>query len=341
MKLKHSETVLLTRRLADLLKGGLPLSRSVDVLRKQSGSPNLKKVLSSVKSELESGHSFSQALKLQNGTFPRIAIGIVQAGELSGNLDASLSELAKLLETDMEVRQRLRAALVYPAFLLVLAMVVCAFLLGFVIPRFQFLFQDLGQTLPLPTRILILASSGFRYVFVTLALAVIGGFFVMKRASVLARAQDALLKLPIVSDAWRNAVLQRWASMMESLLRSGYTVSDAIQLSRQSINDPFFSEALKKVISEIIQGKNFKSALECSRWFPPMMCELVGAAEETGQLEESFGRLAVSYRRETEHQWKMFLSFLEPALILGMGAVVGFVALAMLLPIFEMSATLR
>jgi type II secretory pathway component PulF len=155
------------------------------------------------------------------------------------------------------------------------------------------------------------------------------------------RVARIFFRAPLLSDVLRGALLERWSQLMASLLRSGFTVSDALTTSRQAMGKSMLSAELRDVSQRVTQGRSFASALAASPLFPAMVGELVGAGEESGQLDLTFARLSHSFRRETELKWKMLLSFLEPALILAMGAVVGFVAVAMLLPIFEMSANLK
>lgn len=343
MKLKATDTVLLTRRLSDLMAGGLPLTQCMDVLRRQSSNPYVRVLLFSIQNELEAGRSFSQALRIQKGQFSEIYMGMVQSGESSGNLDAALSELVKLLETELDTRQRIRSAFAYPVFLLAMAVAVCMFIVGFVIPRFDFLFQDLGQQLPLPTRLLIGFSSIIRFTAIPLVLLTAAFLlsFRKRKTPWLRVLQNKALEISVLRDLWRGAIIQRWASMMAALLHSGYAVSEALRLAGQSIGNPLFKLDSKLAVWRIMEGQSVKQALGGLPWFSPMVCELIGASEESGRLEETFERIAESSKRENELQWKIFLSVLEPSLILGMGLVVGFVALAMLLPIFEMSGSLK
>lgn len=337
------ETMLLMRRLADLTSGGMTLHRSVSVLRAHSQAPRLKTLLESIQEKLEEGQSLSSAFLSQNGFFSALTIGLIQAGESTGNIEFALEESAALLENEMETRQRLRSALAYPCFLLGMAILVCIFLIAFVIPRFQFLFQDLGQTLPLPTLMLLGLSSLVIHFGWVVLLVVLVGFVWMteKRPEWKSESRSWAWKLPAVAGVVRGNFLQRWAHMMTSLLKSGFTASAAIELSAKTMSNAWGAQDLLLVSERLSEGHSLKTALESSALFPPLFCEMVGSGEESGKLEETFARLAQSYKRETELRSKLLLSLLEPAMIAGMGLIVGFVAIAMLLPIFAMSASLK
>lgn len=337
------DVTLLMREMADLAGGGLTLHRCLDILRRQNHKPSVRRLLTNVQQELEKGHSLSGALSVQAGMFSAVTVGLIRAGESSGALESALEESAALLENEMETRQKIRSAFAYPAFLLVVAAAVCVFVTVFVIPRFEFLFADLGQRLPLPTRLMIGTSVFIKTHAAALLLVAGGAFYALGQAGPRWKAPLPALALTIpgVSELVRATFLQRWARIMASLLKNGFTVSDAVALSSRALPGPLVAHELRAVLGRLNEGRNIKSALESSALFPPAVCELVGAGEESGSLELSFQRIAVSYKRQTELRSKLFLSLLEPVLLLGMAAVVGFVAVAMLLPIFQMSASFQ
>lgn len=344
MKVSAQDLALMTRRLADLLGGGLPMSRSLSVLEQQSENPSMKILIRKILREISTGNSFSDTLQNQSKIFGPIYIGLVRAGESAGDLAPSLEELAQLLEAEFEMRQQIRTALAYPLLLLAMSILVCLFLALCVIPRFELLFQDLGQRLPLPTRGLLYFTS-FIKKFGAIAIPAmgLGGIWMIKTNKFFWKKwmRDHFSKIPVISSLLQCASLQRWTQVMASMLRGGIPLPEALWLSRQSVGQGPFGKEIEGTLGRLREGKNFSSALEGSSFFPQMLCELVGAAEESGRLDQTFERLARSAKRESELKTKMALSLLEPTLILGMGAIVGFVAVAMLLPIFEMSANIR
>ena len=343
MTISPSSLALLTRRLSDLTGGGLTLSRSLAVLTEQSEDRAVRDLLASLHSDLAKGKCFSEAITNQNGTFPPSYVGLVRAGEASGSVEATLDELAALLENDVDARRRVQTALAYPAVLLLLAIGVCFFLTVFVVPRFEFLFDDLGQRLPLPTRLLIgftVAVKKFG-LFAVIGTAAAGYGVIKKKPAWVSECRKKMVRLPLLSDVLRGAALQRWSQTMASLLRGGLPVSEAMAVSRKMIDGPLFGTEVETALGRVKEGQGLSAALTSSPFFPPMMCELIAAAEESGRLDQTFERLGQAYKRETELKVKLALSMLEPALVVAMGVIVGFVAVAMLVPIFEMSANIR
>lgn len=342
MKVSPRELATMTRRMSDLVGGGLTVRKSLLVLSAQSENKNVRSLLKNINQDVADGKSLSESFGRQNGFFSPVYAGMVRAGESSGNLESSLNELAGLLEADLEIAQRTRAALAYPLALAALAAMVCFFLTVFVIPRFELLFQDLGQQLPWPTRALIRGTAAMRDYGWLVAIAAVGAALLMKRDGARAAGfRMQLVRLPVVFDLFRNACLSRWTRVMASLLGGGVPVPQALRLSRQTADALVFGPEIDGVASRLREGQSLSRALSRSAIFPPMLCELVGAGEESGSLEKTFERLAETYKRESEISLKFALSMLEPVLVLLMGVVVGFVAVAMLLPIFEMSAKIR
>ncbi len=343
MSISPRALATMTRRMSDLIGGGLTMNKSLSVLGAQSEDRQVRQVLKSIHKELGNGKSFSDALRAQNGTFGPIYTGLVRAGESSGGMEGTLEELSALLESEIENRQRLRAALAYPLALLTLSIAVCFFLTVFVIPRFELLFQDLGQRLPWPTRFLV----GFTFVlksygWILLIMAAAVSVYAVKQKNILKnRVSGWMRRAPILYEIARTAALHRWTQVMASLLRGGVTLPEALWLSRKTLDGRLFGPVVEETLVRLREGRSLSSSLAQSAFFPPMLCELVGAGEESGRVEKTFERLTQTYRRESDLKIKLALSLLEPALVLGMGLIVGFVAVAMLLPVFSMSANIR
>jgi type II secretory pathway component PulF len=304
-------------------------------MEEERGKPRLKGMIQSIRRDLEAGKSLSESLSVFPHSFDPVTIGLVRAGEFSGALEPALTELARHLESEMETRQKLHAALAYPAFLLLMAASVSFFLIAFVIPRFRFLFEELGQSLPLPTRILMTASSLFQSFYFWI-IATSAGVLVWR-----SKPANILSRFTWVADFMRPLIIRRWAHVMSLLIKNGFTVTEALTLSRETTGAPSFSAGLLSVERSVNDGASLSEALAACPFIPPETPELLAAGEESGQLDVVFGRIAESARRESELRLKTGLSFLEPLLILLMGGVVGFVALAMILPIFEISGALK
>jgi type II secretory pathway component PulF len=327
--------VLLTRRLSDLALSGLPLGRSLELLADQSERTSDQQLLQALHHAIEGGKSFSEALSLYPKTFSAVYIGLVQAGEASGSFDTVLHELAQWLENEIDLRQRLLASTIYPMFLIVLAMAVCLFLVGFVIPRFEPLFEELGQRLPWPTRILMgVTGIVTHYGWLILPLIVVLGAIAYTRRIYL---QTFLVRLLMtfkrLSAPLRALYLERWAFGMCLLLRNGLSVPDALETSRSLFGHSLITFELERVVQKIREGYPLATSLEVSPLFPPVLREMVASGEETGELEHTFSRIATAYRKESELHRRLLAAVLEPALVMGMG---GIVALAMFLPLLQM-----
>lgn len=335
--------VIATRQLADLLAGGIPLARSLDIVANQSRDAKRRRLFQGLRRDVEAGVSLSEALAARSETFSPLFIGLVRAGESTGALDKSFEEIAHQLEIENELRQRARNALVYPCLVLALAAAVCLFLTGFVIPRFQLLFDDLGQNLPLPTRLLLEFSSGVR---------IYGAFAILVGAAILMvvpraaagpfrRALDSALSWGPIRDQLIPRFAERWAHIMASLARHGFPVVEALVLTRRSLEPHPLAARLQPLETGVANGLSLSQAIRGQAMFPLIVAELIAAGEEAGRLDEALERVAATLGRESEATLRLAMTFMEPALILVMALVVGFVAIAMLLPIFEMSANVR
>lgn len=329
----------LARRLSDLTAGGVPIPRCIDLLAAQSRSATLSTALQSVSAALYAGRSLSDALTGAPAVFSPSLIGLVRAGEMSGRLDASLRDVAAFLETEAEVSRKIRAALVYPLFLLSLTFIVTTFLFFFVIPRFEVLFADLGQDLPWPTRFVLGFGSAMRRGGGVLFLIAAAAAFFFRAE--LARAGIASVsRIPAVGNLVRDYRVSRFARGMATFLRGGLEIPDALGECARLFGGEF-RKRIANVRHRLAEGAGFADALRETDTVPPDAVEMIAAADECGMMDEALERTGKVFRAEFENRIDLILALLEPALIVLMGLVVGFAALAMVLPIFNISATLR
>jgi type II secretory pathway component PulF len=333
---------LLTRRLSDMVQSGLPLNRSLYLLAQQGGRSQ-SAVLADLLGHIQSGRSLSDAMAERAEVFPPMYVGLIRAGEAAGSLDAVLAELSGWLEKDAELRQRLTTSLVYPAFLLLLVASVGVFLVSFVIPRFEPLFQELGQALPWPTRVLMAIAHGFGPVAIAAGIAASAGALVLwtRRQRLQEAASSVLLRLGRLSGPLKSLYLERWAFAMSLLLRNGLTVPEALTLSRSSLGSHVFAGELDAVLAQVREGLSLGEAMAASKLFPASLREMVAAGEETAGLETILTRAAAGFHKESELQRRVLMALLEPSLVVGMGCVVGFVALSMLLPLLQLNGNVQ
>ncbi|OGS36726.1 MAG: hypothetical protein A2293_10320 [Elusimicrobia bacterium RIFOXYB2_FULL_49_7] len=344
-KIGHKDIVVFTRRLADSLKGGLPLARSLKVLQNQTENKGLAKITQEIAASIQEGRSLSQALKDYPKVFPVMYRAMVQAGETAGVLDVVLSRLADFNEKEEELHYRIQSALAYPVVMLFVGMASVIFLLSFVIPRFELMFQDLGQSMPLPTRILLLLSNVLRfYWWAYIPAAIISIVAARKWYSTESGKRylaNMLLHLPIIGTFIKKDIISRFIRMLSILLSNGVPILDALSIARNSIDNPLFSSDIERIYISVKEGQGLSKPINQSSIFPSLVSEMIAIGEETGNLESSLNRVAEMYEREVEYAIKTMTSLLEPVIILFAGIVVCFIALSMLLPVFQVSSGLR
>jgi type II secretory pathway component PulF len=338
-----SAVITFTQQMSDLLSGGVSLPRCLEIIRRQHRGAFHRDTLGEVLKDLQGGHSFSEALARHEQLFSPLYLGVVRAGESSGNLERAFARLTEHLGREADLKRKTQRALAYPLIVLILCATVSLFLTAFVIPRFHFLFDDLGQRLPWPTRLMVAVSSLVRD-HGPIVLPIIGVFLVSFRRSSLPFWPHALEWLG--RHRWLRPILvrpfvARWTGTMAALLGAGFTVSEGLQLTRQSLRAHPYSRELGTIEKRISTGWSLSRALSETGLFPPVVHELVAASEESGGMEQTLSRLASTLERESDELLHQGVNLLEPALILVTASVVGFVALAMLLPIFEMSGSMR
>ncbi len=340
-RIKSDEIHVITRQLATLLGAGIPLINALASLIEQSSNPALKRILAEIRDSVNEGSSLTNALSPYPKLFSDIYVNMVRSGEASGSLDVVLERLADFGENQKSLHAKLKAALVYPIFMAVIGTGILFFLISYIVPNITRVFMDMERILPLPTRILIVASDLLRSYWWLGALIFIGlstliRLFLARDSG--RRIWDRIkLILPIVGPVNRKIILARFASTLGSLLNSGVPLITSLQIVRSLVNNQLVGEVIEDAIEKIQKGKSMRSALESSVWFPPLFLQMVGVGEQSGQLEAMLDKVAKAYEREVESAIMGMTALIEPIMISAMGAAVGFVVLSILLPIFEMN----
>lgn len=344
-KVSHSDIVLFTRRLADSLKGGLPLIRTLGVLERQTENKEFARITREIKLSVQEGRGFSESLAKYPKIFSEMYVGMVKAGESAGLLDSVLLRLAEFNEKEEELKYRINAALAYPLVMLVVGLASVIFLLAFVIPRFEIIFGDLGQAIPLPTMILILISKSVRHWWWLYFIVIFGtaGFLIRfyKTSSGKGILSRMKLSIPIVGSFIKKDLVSRFIRMLSVLLGNGVPILDALDMAKSSIGNKVFADEIDKIYQSVKEGQGIVAPMSKSKLFPPMVSEMVAIGEETGNLESSLLKIAEAYDREVEYAVKTMTSLIEPVIILFAGVVVCLIALSMLLPVFQMSIGIR
>lgn len=330
-----------TRQMATLLGAGLALDEALATVCEQSDQPLLSRTFAAVREEVVQGGALHQALAAHRRVFPDLFVNMVQVGEDSGTLDQALSRLADFLENQARMRSRIQAALAYPILMALVGSGVLVFLFAFVVPKITGMLDELGQTLPLPTRLLMALTDFLAGWWWLLALALVAALVALKRyrdtASGRLRTDALLLKLPLYGRLHLLIVTARFARTLGTLLESGVPLLKALNIARNLLTNRVLAGAIEQATRAVQEGGSLAAAIRSSAVFPPMLAQVTAAGEKSGQLEGMLFRVADAYEHQTDLSIAGMLALLEPLMILVMGTVVGFVVLAILLPIFQAS----
>lgn len=338
-KVSRNDLALFTRRMADLAAAGLPLDRVLQVVAEQSESGTLAEVAEKALDDVRGGLPVSDALAKYPKLFPDVYTQTLRAGEASGQFADVASRLADFQEKEVARRSQIVSALIYPSVLAATAFGVVAFLLTFVVPRLSGIFKDLGNDLPLATQIL-LAVTGFITNNTVLLLAAIVGAFLFYRAWAAteagAMARDRMLvRLPLLGPVILKATVSRFARVLGTLVYGGVPILDALRLAGLSSGNRVFKKSADLVEEEVREGRPIAESMRDSGAFPPVLTHMVAIGEQTGDLPKMLGRVSDSLDFEVDNGMRRLTALVEPVIVLVMGAFVGFVVLAVLLPIFQ------
>jgi len=340
VRVKTKELYLFSKQLANLLKSSVSLLKALEVLSSQTKNVYLSRVIGDISIGVKSGRSFSACLSDYPVIFSPLFVAMVRAGEEMGNLRQMLGSVADFLKAQEEFSSKVRSAMVYPVFMLIVGVSTVIFILTFVMPKLTIIFMDAGQNLPLPTRVVI-GVSHFLKAF-GLPAAVLGalGLFMFNRWRQTAQGMlvigQFLLNLPGVRDFVLKVDLARFTRTMYLLLESGLPIIRSIEMAIPTVHNPQLKRDLFFCVQNLTAGENLGRGLSHSDLIPPMMVQLITVGEESGSLQESLQDIAESYEADINETTKLITTVLEPLMILAVGAVVGLIVFAMLLPIFSM-----
>lgn len=344
-KTRAREVTVFSRQLSSLLKSGVPILKALNIIKEQSENQNLKLVLENIYNSIKNGGTFSSALENYPNNFPVLYVALVRAGENSGILAGALLRIADYRAKQEEMLSRLRMAMAYPLLMAVVGLATVVFMLTFVMPRLMGIFSNLGQNLPLPTQILLSVSQALRqwWPWILLILAGIVLFIRKELKTKTGKAYWSILKLhiPIFGKFALKADLACFSRTLELLIKSGLPILKAIEIAIEVLGNEVIKEKLAVSLKTLEQGGSFGMSLKDTKLLPLFMVNLISVGEESGNLAESLAEVADSYERDTEEMIRIMSSLLEPLMILGMGLIVGFIVVAMLLPIFEINIIAR
>lgn len=338
--LKRRDQVQFTRDLSALLRAGLPLVQALTKLRVRMKQSAWGTVAADVQARLEDGATFSEALSAYPNLFDSMYVNLIRSGEDGGTLPDVLARLATLGERRDEVRSRVRMAMVYPAVMMGLGVVTVLVLLTFVVPMFTGIFADTDQVLPLPTRILMLMSDFMVQWWYAVVLAVsLGSYAVYQFAR---SAQGATffgqfsLKMPYLKRIVVLSEVASFSQTMGTLLGNGIPVVQALDVTADTLRNAAFQEEVRTMHRAIFDGERLSDCLERTERFPDLVASVVGVGEESGTLSEALLQVADDMERDLDRAIKVFMTLLEPAMIVGVGIIVGFIVMSIILPIFQL-----
>jgi general secretion pathway protein F len=345
-KVGTRELTVMTRQLATLLGAGLPLVQSLTTLITQTSHPQLKTILAQIREEVNEGSSFSHTLTHYPEVFPDFYLNMVRAGEASGTIHLVLERLADFSEKQQALKGRVRAALAYPLFMFLIGSGVLFFLVTFVVPNVTRIFDEMHQTLPLITIILIGVSRFLESFWWIIVAGLIGAFVALKYF--LSKTQKGrglldriMLALPVVGPINRKMAVARFSRTLGTLLESGVPLLASLEIVRNIVGNSLISDAIQQAGNDVREGQSLSAPLARSGIFPAISVEMISVGEQSGNLEPMLYRIAEAYEKEVESGITMLTSLLEPVMILVMGLAVGFIVVSILLPIFEMNQLVR
>ncbi|HNX91157.1 MAG TPA: type II secretion system F family protein [Candidatus Omnitrophota bacterium] len=345
MKRYKNELVFFCRQLASLLKAGISLTESLSSIIEQTKSGVLKKAEKEVLRDIENGLTFSQALAKHPDIFSDLFISMVKVGESSGALDEVLFKLSEIYMQDMEVRARIQSAVTYPVILVFVAVVIVTFLLINIVPKFVVVFETYDAALPIATRILLGASFVVRKLWMILLLgaAVAGWWFrgYVRTSKGLYVFHSFLLKLPLFGELYLKVIVSRFARSLGALLKAGVPVLEALSVTEKVIGNSVIVRVVENVRTAVIAGKPLSEPFRASGVFPPTIVQMMTVGEQSGKLDDMLVEVADFYDREVDYSIKNVTTALEPLLLLAMGGMVAFIALSVLMPIFNLIKVFR
>ncbi|GAB4334020.1 MAG: type II secretion system inner membrane protein GspF [Candidatus Abyssubacteria bacterium] len=342
---KTADIALFTRQLAVLLQAGMPLVDALNAVLEQVESKGLTKVVYDLKETISEGAALSAALSKHRRYFPALYVNMVKAGESSGALEIVLFRLAEYMEKQLKLRRRVTSALLYPCLMTVVGFGILFFLITYIIPTITKIFQQVNQALPTPTVILINVSSFIRdywlFMLAAAALAVLGinRYFATEAGGAV---WDKLkISLPIFGKLNRKMAVARFARTLGTLTQSGVNLIDSLEIVKSIVNNRVFERAIAQAQESVKKGEDLAVSLRRSAVFPPVLIHMVAVGERSGQLEDMLMKVSDTFEDEVDTALLGLVSLLEPAMIVVMATVVGFIVLAVLLPIFEINQAVQ
>ena len=340
-RITEKDIALFTRQLATMMKAGVPLLQSFDIVGKGHSNPAVTRLLMSIKADVETGSSLSQAFRKYPLYFDGLFCNLVGAGEQAGILESLLDRLATYKEKILAIKSKIKSAMFYPTAIIVVAFAITAIIMIFVIPAFKKLFSSFGADLPAPT-LIVMKISDF---FVAYWWAIFGGlgagiysfFYAWKRSLKMQQAMDRmLLKVPVFGELIRKSSIARWTRTLSTMFAAGVPLVESLDSVAGAAGNHVYAEATKKIQIEVSSGTSLTNAMQNSGVFPNMVLQMVAIGEESGALDSMLSKVADFYEAEVDDAVDALSSLMEPIIMVVLGTLIGGLVIAMYLPIFKM-----
>lgn len=340
MRVKRSEVILFTKQLATFVRVGIPMMEGLSVLREQASSALMQRALGDITAQLGGGVSLSDAMAKFPTIFSGLYVDMIRSAEVSGNLDEVLRQLAGYMSRDEGSARKVRSAMVYPAIVIGLAMVVIGVLIGFVLPAFARLFKDFKATMPLPTQVLLAVGTFCRDHMFAIFAGLLIAIAVVVLASRTRRGRDfldaVLLRLPMLGTIVRYSIVERYLRTLATLARAGVPITQMLDTANRAVGNAVYLRGLRAVRPQMLSGEGFATPLARTGLFPKIVIQMVKVGEETGNLDQNLEEAADHYAEEVDFRLKQMIAMMEPALVVAVGAMVGFIAISVIAPMYSL-----
>ncbi len=345
-KIKDKDIVVFTRQFSTMINAGLPLVQALEILSTQVENKKFGSTIAQIKTDVESGLTYADALKKHPRVFSELYVNMVAAGEAGGVLDTILNRLAAYIEKAMKLKKKVKGAMVYPAVVTSVAVLVIVIIMLFVVPTFSKMFTQLGGTLPLPTRMVIglsnfIAGIGGLITLIAIIAAIV--FIVQFRKSEKGKkiTDSILLKLPIFGTLLKKVAVAKFTRTLGTLVSSGVPILDCLEITAKTSGNKVVEYSIFDVRKEVVGGKTLSDPIKKAKVFPPMVTHMVAVGESTGALDAMLSKIADFYDDEVDAAVSNLTAMMEPVLMIFLGTTVGFIVIAMYLPIFKLITLIK
>jgi type IV pilus assembly protein PilC len=339
-RVKLKDLAIFSRQFSTMINSGLSLMRTLNILGEQTENPKLAEAITGLRDDVEKGSSLSASMSKHPKVFSKLYISMVKAGETGGQLDIVLNKVADGLEADYKLRQKVKSAMTYPIAVAGIAGALVVVMLVFIVPTFADMFEGLGGTLPLPTKILMMASQKSRIIIPLFIILAIAGAIAHKRlkkssADYRLRFDKLKLKIPIFGDLFQKIAVSRFTRTLALLLRAGVPVLQALDIVGDTTGSEVLQRSAMDVKDSVRKGESMASPLERHKVFPPMVVQMIHVGEDTGALDEMLDKISDFYDQEVESTTESLTSLIEPLMIAVLGGIVGSMVIALYMPMFK------